>query len=81
MIWDADTICDPAALQATIADAEYDHTNWGQPYRRKVKLNETASSVDRRQAPTAVVDVRVYGRYESATMFKAAPPLVASRCW
>jgi hypothetical protein len=80
VIWDADTVCDVEVLHATIADVEFDHTRWGQPYRRKVKLNQRASEALIAGASwDEVRSIRVYGQYEASTTFNAAPPLVVHR--
>lgn len=80
VIWDADTICDMDALRNVIATVEANPARWGQPYRRKVKLNQKSTeALMRGEDWRSVLDVRLYGQHEASTTFNSAPPLVVHR--
>ena len=81
ILYDADMLVSIDVLKEVVEVVRANPMAWGQPYNQKIKLNEagTQAIYDAGADWDGTLRWRDFGKPESQTTFKAAPPLVVSR--
>lgn len=80
-VWDADTWCPEASLEALSALVRADEAFWGRLYTSKLKLSPEASQWVIEQGPSwdGQIDRQRFRMAEASTTYAHAPPLILHR--